>query len=176
MVMEPLYVRDILNRSSATFGLLQTIFGVGLICMTALMPRLGERVVSIRAQSFAVMASAATIPLYLASGNLSVAAVGIFLWGTMTALFLPPFYTLLQRATPTESHGRVMAVSGTANGLAGLAMTPLAGLAVGAFGVRACALALAVGLVVAGAAGWLSAQEPVEEGARSESRAAARAG
>ena len=176
MVMEPLYVRDVLHRSSATFGLLQTIFGVGLICMTAFMPRLGDRVVTLRAQAFAVMASAATIPLYLASGNLSVAAVGIFLWGMVTALFLPPFYTLLQRTTPTESHGRVMAVSGTANGLAGLAMTPLAGLAVGAFGVRACALVLAGGLLVAGGAGWLSTQDPVEDGARSESRAAARAG
>jgi MFS family permease len=176
MVMEPLYVRDVLHRSSATFGLLQTIFGIGLICMTALMPRLGDRVVSIRAQAFAVLASAATVPLYLASGNLTVAAVGIFLWGMVTALFLPPFYTLLQRATPADSHGRVMAVSGTVNGLAGLAMTPLAGLAVGAFGVRACALVLAAGLAMAGAAGWWSAQDPVEEVARNESRAAASTG
>ena len=176
MVMEPLYVRDVLHRSSATFGLLQTIFGVGLICTTALMPRLGDRVVSIRAQAFAVLASAATVPLYLASGNLTVAAVGIFLWGMVTALFLPPFYTLLQRATPVDSHGRVMAVSGMVNGMAGLAMTPLAGLAVGAFGVRACAVVLAAGLALAGGAGWWSAQDPVDDLARSESRAAASAG
>ena len=144
--------------------------------MTALMPRVGDRVVSIRAQALAVLASAATVPLYLASGNLTVAAIGIFFWGMVTALFLPPFYTLLQRATPTESHGRVMAVSGLANGLAGLAMTPLAGLAVGVFGVRACALVLATGLAVAGALGWWSAQEPVGEAASTESRAAASAG
>ena len=173
MVMEPLYVRDVLHRSSATFGYLQTVFGVGLIAMTLVLPRLGDRVVSVRAQAGAVLASAVAVTLYLASGRLPVAVVGIFLWGAVTALFLPPFYTLLQRATPADSHGRVMATAGTANGVAGLATTPLAGVAVGVVGIRTCALALAAGLVLAGTSGlWAAGQEE----AKSESRAAASAG
>jgi MFS family permease len=172
MVMEPLYVRDVLHRSSATFGMLQTVFGVGLIAMTVVLPRLGDRVVSVHAQALAVVASSAAVALYLASGNLPVAVVGIFLWGALTALFLPPFYTLLQRSTPPDSHGRVMAVAGTANGVGGLIATPLAGVAVGAFGIRACALFLAGGLVLAGLTVWRAAQGA----AKSPSSAAASAG
>lgn len=78
MVMEPLYVRDVLHRSSATFGWLQTIFGLGLISMTAVLPRIGERAVSLRAQAATVLASAVAVVVYLASGSLPVAAVGIF--------------------------------------------------------------------------------------------------
>ena len=172
MVMEPLYVRDILHRSSATFGWLQTIFGVGLIVMTVILPRLGDRVVTIRAQAGAVLASAGAVLLYLASGSLVPAAAGIFLWGVVTALFLPPFYTLLQRSTPPDSHGRVMATAGTVNGVAGLITTPVAGLAVAAVGIRTCALLVAAGLVVAGASGWWWSQGA----AKSPSRAAASAG
>jgi MFS family permease len=172
MVMEPLYVRDVLHRSSATFGWLQTTFGVGLITMTILLPRLGDRVVNVRAQAAAVLGSAGAVVLYLASGTLPLAAAGIFMWGAVTALFLPPFYTLLQRSTPARSHGRVMAAAGTVNGVAGLVTTPLAGVAVAAFGIRTTALAVAAGLAVAGGAGWWTAHEP----ASTESRAEARAG
>lgn len=170
MVMEPLYVRDVLHRSSATFGWLQTIFGVGLIGMTALLPRLGERVVSVRALAGAAAASGAAVATYLATGALVPAAIGVLAWGVLTGLFLPPMYTLLQRATPADSHGRVMATAATANGFAGLVATPIAGLAVAAFGIRTTALVIAAGLVVAGGSGWVAAQ------GKSESRAAASAG
>ncbi|MDE3205208.1 MAG: MFS transporter [Acidobacteriota bacterium] len=172
MVMEPLYVRDVLHRSSATFGWLQTVFGLGLIVTTLLLPRLGERVVNGRAQALSVMASAGAVTLYLATSSLVAAAVGIFLWGVLTSLFLPPFYTLLQRSTPADSHGRIMATAGMANGVAGLVTTPLAGVVVAAVGVRTTALAVAAGLLAAGASGWLADQGA----ANSESRAAARAG
>jgi MFS family permease len=172
MVMEPLYVRDVLHRSSAAFGWLQTIFGLGLIVTTLCLPRLGERVVSVRAQALAVLASGAAVVVYLASESLLAAAVGIFLWGVLTALFLPPFYTLLQRATPPDSHGRIMATAGMANGVAGLAATPLAGVLVAAFGVRPTALMVGAGLVLAGASGWVADQGA----AKSASRAAASAG
>ena len=172
MVMEPLYVRDVLHRSSATFGWLQTIFGLGLVTTTAVLPRMGERVVSVKAQAATVLASSVAVTVYLASGSLAVAAVGIFLWGSITAVFLPPFYTLLQRSTPADSHGRVMATAGTATGIGGLVATPVAALAVAAVGVRASAIFLASGLVVAGAAGLMWAQSSE----KSPSRAAARAG
>ncbi|MDA8046179.1 MAG: MFS transporter [Actinomycetota bacterium] len=172
MVMEPLYVRDVLHRSGATFGWLQTIFGVGLIVTTLLLPRLGDRVVSVRAQAVSVLASAGAVVVYLASASLPAAAIGIFFWGMLTALFLPPFYTLLQRSTPPDSHGRVMATAAMTNGVAGLATTPLAAVLVTAFGVRSTALAVATGLLVAGAAGWLTDQGA----AKRASRAAATAG
>jgi MFS family permease len=158
MVMEPLYVRDVLHRSSATFGWLQTIFGVGRIGATALLPRLGDRVVTVRALSATAAASGVAVAVYLTTGTLLPAAAGIFFWGALTGLFLPPLYTLLQRCTPPDSHGRIMATAGTVNGLAGLITTPLAGLAVAAFGIRTTAAVIAAGLVVAGGAGWMVAQ------------------
>lgn len=155
MVMEPLYVRDVLHRSNATFGLLQTVFGVGLIGMTALLPRLGDRVVSVRALAVATAASGGAAALYLGTSSLALAMAGIVVWGALTGLFLPPMYTLLQRSTPPDSHGRIMATAGTVNGVAGVVATPAAGLAVSAVGVHATVLGLAAVLVAAGAAGWL---------------------
>lgn len=170
MVMEPLYVRDVLHRSGATFGLLQTVFGVGLISATACLPRLGDRVVSVRALAVATAASGVAAATYLGTPVMAVAFAGIFVWGALTGLFLPPLYTLLQRSTPPDSHGRIMATAGTVNGFAGLITTPLAGVAVAAVGIRASVLVICAGLVLAGGAGWRAAQP------NRPSRAAARAG
>lgn len=172
MVMEPLYVRDVLHRSSAMFGFLQTFFGIGLILATVALPKLGERVVSVRAQAGCLVASAATIAGYLASGQLEVAAVSVFLWGVVTGIFIPPFYTLLQRATPPEAHGRVMATAAMVNGLSGLVATPIAGVAVAAVGIRTTAVVESVGILILGCWGWVRVQA---EGSN-PSRAAASAG
>jgi MFS family permease len=172
MVMEPLYVRDVLHRSGATFGWLQTVFGVGLILSTISLPRLGDRVVNLRIQGLTLLVSAISVALYLASYNVVIAFVGVALWGAATGAFLPPFYTLLQRGSPAESHGRVMAVAGTVNGVSQLITTPLAGVLVGAIGIRTTALIEVAALLGVGALGWTWGQVADS----SESRAAATAG
>ena len=154
MVIEPLYVRDVLHRSTTTLGELQTVFGVGLLGTTMLLPRFGDKVVSLRAQAASAAVSGVTAAIYLGTRWLAVAAVGIFAWGVMTSLFLPPFYTLIQRATPPENHGRIMATAGVANSGAGVIAIPLAGLAVGAVGERTTVLVLAALMFVTGAVAW----------------------
>ncbi|HWE54591.1 MAG TPA: MFS transporter [Acidimicrobiales bacterium] len=172
MVMEPLYVRDVLHRSSSVFGFLQTLFGLGLIAATVVLPRMGDRVVTVGAQAGCVLASAATIAGYLGSRQLVLAAVSVCLWGAVTGVFIPPFYTLLQRATPTDTHGRVMATASMLNGVAGLIATPLAALAVAAIGVPATALIEAAGMLIVGWWGWVR----IHEERSSPSKAAATVG
>jgi predicted MFS family arabinose efflux permease len=146
VVLEPLCVRDVLHRSPATLGLLQTVFGLGLIGTTAIIPRVGDRVASVRGLSLSVILSGVAAALYVGTHSLAVAMAGVFLWGVDVAFFMAPMQTLLQRSTPAEAHGRVMALTGTANGVAGLIAIPTAGVLVAAVGVRGAG-ALVGGLV-----------------------------
>ncbi len=158
VVIEPLYVRDVLHRPPATLGYLQTAFGIGLLGTTAVLPRLGDRVVSVRMLAASALASGVAAALYVGTSVLAVAAIGVFLWGVITAFFMPPMQTLLQRAAPLDSHGRLMAAAGTVNGLANLVSIPVGGLLVGAVGVGGTGMVVGVVLVGAGIAGWRSDQ------------------
>lgn len=95
----------------------------------------------------------AAAAVYVGTRWLGVAVAGVFAWGVITGFFRPPMQTLLQRATPPETHGRVMAVAGTLDGIGGLVSVPLTGLVVGALGVSGTGLAVVAILVVAGLAG-----------------------
>jgi MFS family permease len=184
MVMEPLYVRDILHRSSATFGWLQSVFGVGLIVASLTLPRLGDRVVRLRAQGALLLVSAGGVAMYLASGNLAVATAGVGLWGLATGAYIPPFLTLMQRGSPPGTQGRVMALGTTIDNAAQICAIPVAGVAVSLIGIRATALIEVAALLVFGFLGrsWdrggvdqASSAAPAA-GPSSESSAAATAG
>lgn len=172
VVIEPLYVRDVLHRSPVTLGYLQTVFGVGLLGMTALLPRLGDRVVSVRALAVSALASGGAAALYVGTRYLPVAMAGVFLWGVVTGFFMPPMQTLLQRSAPVETHGRLMAAAGTVNGVANLVAIPAGGLLIGLVGVSGTGMVVGALLVVAGAAGWRGGQARLN----SSSSAAASAG
>jgi MFS transporter, DHA3 family, macrolide efflux protein len=152
-VLEPLYVRDVLHRSPATLGLLQTVFGVGLIGTTLLLPRIGDRVASVRAIALAVVGSGVAATVYVGTHSLVVAMSGVFLWGVDVAFFMPPMQTVLQRATPVDAHGRVMGLASSVNGLGQLIAIPLAGLAVGVVGVSGTGAVVGGLALVAGMAG-----------------------
>jgi predicted MFS family arabinose efflux permease len=153
IVVEPLYVRNVLHRSPATLGLLQTVFGVGLIGTTALLPRIGDRVATVRDLAASVVVSGLAAALYVGTRSITVAMVGVFLWGVDVAFFMPPMQTILQRSTPAEAHGRVMALAGAANGFGGLIAIPLAGAAAGVIGVSATGVLAGLLASLAGAGG-----------------------
>jgi predicted MFS family arabinose efflux permease len=77
-------------------------------------------------------------------------------WGVDVAFFLPPMQVVLQRATPTAAHGRILALSSTADGVANVVAIPLAGVCVGLLGVRATGALVGALAVVAGMAGWVT--------------------
>ena len=153
-VLEPLYVRDVLHRSSALLGLFQTAFGIGLLGTTAVLPRIGDRLASVRVLAVSVAVSGVAAATYVGTHLVAVAFVGVVAWGVDMAFFEPPMQVLLQRATPTSAHGRILALSSTADGVAEVVAIPLTGLCVGVLGVRGSGVLVGALAVAAGLAGW----------------------
>ncbi len=154
VVVEPIYVRDVLGRPATYFALLQTAFGTGLVATGLLLPRLGDRVAGPRALSLSVLLSGLTAALYVGTRIPAVAMAGVFLWGVDVAFFSAPSRTLLQRHSPPAAHGRVLALYRTTHSGADVLALPLAGVAAGIVGVQATALAVAALPVVAGVVGF----------------------
>jgi sugar phosphate permease len=157
-VLEPLYVRDVLHRSSALLGLFQTAFGVGLLATTALLPRIGDRLASVRALAVSVAVSGVAATVYVGTNYVAVAFVGVVAWGVDVAFFLPPMQVVLQRATPASAHGRILALSSTADGVANMVAIPLAGVCVSLVGVQATGALVGALAVVVGITGWATQQ------------------
>ena len=156
-VLEPLYVRTVLHRSPALLGLFQTAFGTGLVLSSLALPRLGDRLVSVRALAVAVGLSGVAAIVYVGTRSVPVAFVGVFGWGVDVAFFMAPMQTLLQRSTPAEAQGRVLALASAAEGVGGLAAIPLAGLAVGLIGVSGTGAVVGGAAVAIGAGAWWAA-------------------
>jgi predicted MFS family arabinose efflux permease len=169
VVVEPIYVRDVLDQPASFFAVLQTAFGIGLVGTGLLMPRLGDRVAGPRALSLSVLLSGLTAALYVGTSIRAVAIVGVFLWGVDVAFFSAPSRTLLQRNSPPAAHGRVLSLHRTVHSGADVVALPLAGLAAGLAGVQATALAVSSLPVLAGLVGFrfsrrlLPDRERVEE-------------
>jgi len=148
-VLEPLYVRDVLHESAATFALLQTVFGIGLVTTSLVLAAWGDRLVRPTVIGGAVVASGLTAALYLGTSSVTVAFVGVFLWGIDVAFFYVPARTLLQRYAPEAFHGRVMALNHSLEPAAGIVMTvALLVVSVSVLGVAAGLLATVGGIFV----------------------------
>ncbi len=144
LVIEPVYVREVLHGSPAMLALLQTTFGVGLLLTTVVVTRLGERVTRVRTAAIAAAASGVAAMLYVGTAVPVVAFLGIGLWGCVTAFFVVPARTLMQRGAPVEIHGRVMALDETVNSTGHLLALPLVGVAAAGIGVQLAGIAFAV--------------------------------
>src|SRR5690606_13268608 len=99
LLAEPLYVRDVLERSENVFAALQTVFGIFLVAGGLLAARLGERLATFGWVALGVGASGATAVVYLGTPFVAVAFAGVALWGVATALISGPSRTLLQRGS-----------------------------------------------------------------------------
>jgi DHA3 family macrolide efflux protein-like MFS transporter len=164
LLAEPLYVRDVLERSPSVFAALQTAFGVCLVVGGLVAARLGDRLASFGWVALGVAGSGLTAIIYLGTPFVAVAFLGVGLWGVATAVIAGPSRTLLQRSSPERTHGRVLAADHVAGSGAELLGVALAGVLVGAFGVPWSITAL--GLLVAGTALALySSAEREEQGA-----------
>jgi predicted MFS family arabinose efflux permease len=150
LLAEPLYVRDVLERSPSVFAALQTAFGICLVVGGLVAARLGERLASFGWVALGVGASGITAVIYLGTPFVLVAFLGVGLWGVATAVISGPSRTLLQRESPERAHGRVMSADFVAGNGAELLGVALAGVLVGAFGVPWSILGL--GLAVAATA------------------------
>lgn len=148
LLSEPLYVRDVLQRSEHVFAALQTVFGILLVAGGLLAARLGERLASFPFVALGVGTSGFCAIVYLGTPWVVVSFVGVALWGVATALISGPSRTVLQRSSPQRVHGRVMAADFVAASGAELLGVAFGGILVGVFGVRwtIAGLGLAVAL------------------------------
>lgn len=163
MVIEPLYVRDVLGRSASQFAMFQVAFGVGLVSTSLLLPRLGDRVAGARPLALAVMLSGITSALYVGTHSVWVAYLGVFLWGVDVAFFAAPSRTLLQRGSPVHAHGRVLALYRTAHSVADVAVLPIAGMVIAGVGVQKTGFAVAAFAIAIGLAGLVRVPRAVPE-------------
>lgn len=142
VVVEPIYVREVLHGSPTLFALLQTSFGVGLVASGIVVTRLGDRMVKWSVVCAAASASGVAAMLYVGTASVAVAFGGLLLWGTVTGLLIAPMRTLMQRAAPVDAHGRVFAFDGMVHSAGDLVSLPLVGLAAGAVGVQLAGVAV----------------------------------
>jgi MFS family permease len=150
LLAEPLYVRDVLERSPSVFAALQTAFGICLVAGGLLAARLGERLAAFGWVALGVGGSGLTAVVYLGTPFLVVAFIGVGLWGVATAVIAGPSRTVLQRSSPEHTHGRVLSADLMAASSAELLGVGAAGVLVGAIGVPWSILGL--GLTVAATA------------------------
>jgi MFS family permease len=158
LLAEPLYVRDVLGRSEAVFAALQTVFGICLVAGGIIAARMGERLASFRFVAMGVAASGLSAVVYLGTSLVTVAFVGVALWGVATALISGPSRTVLQRSSPESTHGRVLSADFVAGSSAELLGVATGGLVVTAFGVQWTALAIGVAIAVVATGLYLADQ------------------
>lgn len=151
LLIEPLYVRDVLGRSERWFAALQTIFGIALVVGGILVARAGERLASFRVVAFGVGGSGVAALVYMGTPFLAVAIVGTVLWGLVTALMGGPSRTVIQRVTQEGEHGRVLAADLMAGSTAEVVGVATLGLLVDAVGIRTSVVILAAGVMTAAA-------------------------
>ncbi len=154
VVVEPIYVREVLHGSPALFAWLESSFGIALFVAGLVVTRLGDRVVRWPVVCSAAIASGATAMVYVGTANVVVAFVGIIGWGIVTAYFGAPLHTLMQRAAPMDAHGRVFALDGTVHSAGDLVALPAVGLVAGLVGIQLAAIGIAVVPVAGGALTW----------------------
>lgn len=146
-VLEPLYVRHVLDAPVTTLALLQVAFGIGLVGTGLALPLVRRAVERPGALAAVTVAAGGAAALYGGTSYLVAAYVGVFLWGVTAGLFGAPSRTLLMTTTPDTTHGRVLAAWRVVQQLGHLVPVGLGPLLAGWFGVQA--VLVAVGAIAA---------------------------
>lgn len=162
LLAEPLYVRDVLGRSPATFAALQTVFGICLVGAGVLVAALEDRLATFGWVALGVAASGGASIVYLGTDLVVVAFVGVAVWGACTAVLAGPSRTLLQRHAPEAVHGRVLATDQMLSSSSQLTGILVAGVLVGAHGVPVTIVVL--GLFVVAVAAVLARAQATSAG------------
>lgn len=150
LLIEPIYVRDVLHEPMRTFALLQTAFGVTLVAFGVIVARQGNKVATRGVLALAVGGSGIGALWYLGTTSVVMAFAGVMFWGAVTAFVAGPSRTLLHRNAPEEAHGRILALDRTMEGLGHITAMPIAALLATVLGPRGAVLAIAIGVTGVG--------------------------
>ncbi len=101
------YVRDNLKATEQTFGIVNSLTGVGMILCTLLIGKYAQSRAKTRMVIEGLLVIGISVVLMVAFRNIPMAAVGMFGVGVGAALIMIPSQTLIQSETPMEMVGRV---------------------------------------------------------------------
>src|SRR6516225_8112273 len=102
------YVRDVLMSTSAAFGVLNTLIGVGMIIGTQLLTRFARHIPQQNLVVYGMGGMGVAVLITAAFGRLGSTAAGMLGLGFCAAAIFITATTLLQQETPHELLGRVM--------------------------------------------------------------------
>ena len=102
------YVRDVLMSTSAAFGVLNTLIGVGMIIGTQLLTRFARQIPQQNLVVYGMGGMGVAVLITAAFGRLGSTAAGMLGLGFCAAAIFITATTLLQQETPHELLGRVM--------------------------------------------------------------------
>ena len=119
--LESLYYRDVLRVDVAWMGWLSAAAGVGGVVGSMLLMRLPTHRVNVRTLLVVLASEGAFALLYVGTPWIATACVGQVLLGVAFGMLTPLLSTLVQTHAPLSTIGRVNAVMGFGNNVAGVA-------------------------------------------------------
>ena len=119
--LESLYYRDVLRVGVEWMGWLSAAAGVGGVVGSMLLMRLPTRLVNVRTLLVVLASEGAFALLYVGTPWVVAACAGQILLGVAFGMLTPLLSTLVQTHAPLSSIGRVNAVMGFGNNVAGVA-------------------------------------------------------
>ncbi len=111
--LEPLFYREVLRTGPEALGWVNSLFGVGLVAGTMLVPRLPAFWRGTRGLATVVALNGAGGLLYVGTNRMAVVVAGALVWGGVIGVMVPVYRTILQTRTPHHLTGRVQAASQT---------------------------------------------------------------
>jgi MFS family permease len=103
-----IYVRDVLHSTSAAFGVLNTLIGIGMIVGTQLLTRFARHVPQQNLVVYGLGGMGIAVLTTAAFGRMGSTAAGMLGLGLSASAIFITATTLIQHETPHELLGRVM--------------------------------------------------------------------
>jgi predicted MFS family arabinose efflux permease len=103
-----IYTRDILLRSAETFGVLNSMCGIGMIGGSQLVRKFAVRSTPQHMVVYGMAGMGVSVLITAIFGRVETTALGMFGLGFFAAFLMITSQTLMQQETPPEMLGRVM--------------------------------------------------------------------
>lgn len=156
--LEPLFYRDVLATGPEALGVVNSIFGAGLMAGSVALIRLPKRLLTARTAVVGAMASGLCAFLYTGTGNIRIVVLGAVVWGVVLGMFFPLLRTLTQWSTPAGLYGRVTATAQMHHHTAELLPLTFAPVLAAAFGVQKVLIGSGVAAFLLAATTWREAR------------------
>lgn len=134
--LEPLFYRDILGAGPAMLGVVNTIFGIGLVAGSVAAGRLPAHRRSAGTVAWLVGLNGVGALIYVGTTRLPVVFTGALTWGLIIGVMAPLARTMIHANSPEGQVGRVMGVSQVHSEIAKLGPLLLAPALAAALGVQ----------------------------------------